>query len=162
MNIEDIKLQLDQLYDQGQSQKAYELLLNQLNIAMNHQDDDTVLFLLNELIGYYRVTTQFELGNQVSLQAIRILENHQLSKSIIAATTFLNIATLYRSQGNYHQSLQYYHQCEKIYQLLLDRNDMRFAAFYNNFSLLYQETGDKEKALDYEVKDMQDYVLNRT
>ncbi len=155
MNIEDIKLQLDQLYDQGQSQKAYELLLNQLNIAMNHQDDDTVLFLLNELIGYYRVTTQFELGNQVSLQAIRILENHQLSKSIIAATTFLNIATLYRSQGNYHQSLQYYHQCEKIYQLLLDRNDMRFAAFYNNFSLLYQETGDKEKALDYELKALQ-------
>jgi len=66
MNIEDIKLQLDQLYDQGQSQKAYELLLNQLNIAMNHQDDDTVLFLLNELIGYYRVTTQFELGNSIT------------------------------------------------------------------------------------------------
>jgi len=152
MEIIEIQQSLDYLYSQGESEKAYSLLLEQLNEAMKNQRDDIVLFLLSELIGYYRVTAQFELGNQIAMQAIKILMSHQLENSIPAATTYLNIATLYRAQGQYQNSLKMYQQCEQIYQEQLNEKDERYASFYNNVSLLYQEMGDFHKALDYELK----------
>lgn len=152
MEIREIQQSLDAFYSQGESEKAYSLLLEQLNIAMNDQRDDIVLFLLSEMIGYYRVTAQFELGNQIASQAIKILIAHGLENSIAAATTYLNIATLYRAQGQYQNSLKMYQECEKIYQKELEHTDERYASFYNNYSLLYQEMGEIDKALDYELK----------
>lgn len=152
MEIREIQQSLDAFYSQGESEKAYSLMIEQLNIAMKDQRDDIVLFLLSEMIGYYRVTSQFELGNQIAGQAIKILIAHQLENSIAAATTYLNIATLYRVQGQYQNSLKMYQECEKIYQKELEETDERYASFYNNYSLLYQEMGEIDKALELESK----------
>lgn len=147
-----IQKQLDDYYSQNQLDKAYQFLLEQTKLAMDVQDDILVLFLLSELIGYYRVTAQFQLGNTVASQAMKILESRGLRDSLHGATTYLNIATLYRAQGKYQDALSFYLQTEKIYQHLLSDTDERYSAFYNNVSLLYQEMGDYQKALDYEIK----------
>ena len=152
MEINNILLDLDQYYQNNEMGKAYEFLLEQLHIAMQLQRDDIVLPLLSELIGYYRVTSQYELGSQIAHQALKIIEYHQLQETIAGATTYLNIATLYRAQGQYQAALKYYHKTEQIYASLLDENDERYASFYNNVSLLYQELSQYEQALKYEWK----------
>ena len=72
MDINSILETLDQFYSQNDIQKAYQYILEQLNEAMAQNRDDIVLSLLSELIGYYRVTAQFELGNQICEQALKI------------------------------------------------------------------------------------------
>lgn len=152
MEIKEIEEMLDSLYSHNENEKAYHFLKEQLTEAMSQNRDDKVLFLLSELMGYYRVTSQFELGNKMAIQAIKILTHHGLEDSIAAATTYLNIATLYRVQGQYSYSLMMYKKCEQIYSEHLNPNDERYASFYNNVSLLYQETGEYEQAIDYELK----------
>lgn len=152
MDIKNIQEQLDYLYSQGKNKEAYQLLLDMLKKAMEENRDDIVLFLLSELMGYYRVTSQFELGNKMALQSLKIINNHGIEDSIDAATLYLNIATLYRVEGLYDSSLDMYHKCEKIYNRYLNEYDERMASFFNNISLLYQELGDYNKALDYELQ----------
>lgn len=151
MDINDISKKLDTLYDSGKSEEAYSFLLDTLQLAMQSNDTPLVIFLCNELMGYYRVTTQFDLGNQVADMVLRIMNGYPID-DLNKATTYLNIATLYRAQGNYKDSLTLYHLCEEIYSQILDESDMRYASFYNNISLLYEEMGDKHKALSYELK----------
>ncbi|MCD8027437.1 MAG: DUF4037 domain-containing protein [Erysipelotrichaceae bacterium] len=143
--------QLDYFYAHQQLGEAYAYLLNQLNNAMQNNRDDLVLGLLSELMGYYRVTSQFDLGYTIALQSEKILLSHGLQNSIEAGTCYLNIATLYRAGGRYLEALDYYQKVEDIYQNL-DCHDERLASFYNNISLLYQELGDLDKAIEYEIK----------
>jgi len=149
MSVNEIQKQLDELYSQNRLDEAYQFLLEQVQSAMSNEDDLLVLMLLSELIGYYRVTAQFEQGNTIAMQAIRILQTRDLEKTIHGATTYINIATLYRVQGKYQDALSLYMKTEKIYQQLLDEKDERYCAFYNNLSLLYQEMGSYQEALDY-------------
>lgn len=152
MNINNLQQRLDTLYSLGKNNEAYQLLLDSLKEAMIHNRDDIVLFLLSELMGYYRVTSQFELGNKMADQALKIVYNHGMEDTIEAATLYLNIATLYRVEGLYDLSLQMYKRCEKIYNQYLSEYDERIASFYNNISLLYQECGEYNQALNYELK----------
>ncbi len=146
--MNEILKQLDQLYSENRLDEAYQLMLTQLQKAMIDENDALVLGILNELIGYYRATAQFDLGNQMAMQAVKILKAHGLEGTIDGATTYLNIATLYRVQGKYQESLEMYDQTEKIYQTSLEQSDERYASFYNNRSMLYQEMGEYEKALE--------------
>lgn len=152
MKIQEIQQALDILYSQGKSEEAYQYMMEQLPQAITQGRDDIILFLLSELMGYYRVTSQFEAGNNIAIQAIKILTNHGLENTIHAATTYLNIATLYRVQGQYQNSLMMYKKCEDIYSMYLEEKDERYASFYNNLSLLYQEMGEYNQAIDYELK----------
>lgn len=152
MDIYEIQKQLDQFYSQNQLNEAYQFLLEQTKIAMLQENDLLVLMLLNELMGYYRVTAQFQEGNIIAQQALKILQSRALDDTIHGATTYINIATLYRVQGKYLDALSLYKKSEGIYQQLLDEKDERYCAFYNNISLLYQEMGDYQNALIHEHK----------
>lgn len=143
---------LDALYSQNKLEEAHQYLLEQTQLAMQMQDDILVLVLLSELIGLYRVTARFEEGHKIAMQAMRILEVKDLVNTIHGATTYLNIATLYRVQGKYQEALSLFEKTETIYQKLLDENDERYCGFYNNYSLLYQAMGNYQKALEYELK----------
>lgn len=151
VNMNKIYEQLDYFYAHQQLDEAYAYLLNQLNKAMQDSRDDLVLGLLSELMGYYRVTSQFDLGYTIAFQSEKILLSHHLENTIEAGTCYLNIATLYRAGGRYLEALDYYRKVEVIYQKL-DQHDERLASFYNNISLLYQELGDLDKAINYETK----------
>ncbi|MCI9092811.1 MAG: DUF4037 domain-containing protein [Coprobacillus sp.] len=155
MSGNEIQKQLDCFYSQNQLEQAYQFLLQELQNAMDKEDDLIVLMLLSELIGYYRVTAQFQYGNMIVNQALKILKAKNLEETVHGATTFINIATLYRVQGKYQEALQFYKKTEKIYKNLLSEKDERYSAFYNNLSLLYQEMGDYHQALDCALKALQ-------
>lgn len=98
-----------------------------------------MLQLLNELIGYYRETSQAALSYEYADKALQVLKWFKLEGSIPYATTLLNIANAYRAGGRLEDSLSTYEQVAVIYREKLQPMDVSWASFYNNLSLLYQE-----------------------
>ena len=75
MNIQELQTQLDQMYASNDLDQAYQFLMEQANMAIQKQDNQALLFLLNEMIGYFRVTSQFRLGNQIASQILNIIQS---------------------------------------------------------------------------------------
>ena len=115
MTIQELQKQLDEMYANNELDEAYAFLVEQVNLAVQRQDNATILFLLNEMIGYFRVTSQFQSGNQIALQIFKILDMCGLEETIDGATSYINIATFYRVQGKYQEALSLYQKTEKIY-----------------------------------------------
>lgn len=146
MNIDIIQQQLDALYEESLD-NAYAYMMDIAIKAMNEDNEDVLLFILNELIGYYRVTSQINEGEKVAQQLINILKLKGYEGTLQQATSYLNIATMYRAFGKFEQALALYQETEKIY-LQLNQHDLRLSAFYNNYSLLYMQQKEYRKAID--------------
>ena len=146
---------IDALYAENKGAQAEALMLNAIKEAEDSlecggdgQWKDTsknknilaqLLQMLNELIGYYRETSQAALSYKYADKAIEVLGWMKLEGSIPYATTLLNIANAYRAGGRLEDSLSTYEQVAVIYRDKLQPTDLSWASFYNNLSLLYQE-----------------------
>lgn len=150
MNIESIQRKLDDLYKISLDQ-AYSYLMETAIKAMNENNDQVLLFALNELIGYYRVTSKADEGKKIADQLINIIYNKGWQSSIAAATSYLNIATMYRAFHENDIALSLYQQTEQIYAAL-PFDDERLSAFYNNYSLLYLELKQYRQAIELAKK----------
>lgn len=146
MDINIIQNQLDQLYKESLD-NAYAYMMDIAIKAMNENDDEVLLFILNELIGYYRVTTKIDEGIKIANQLINIIYAKNLENSLAGATSYLNIATMYRAFDQLDEALPLYQKTEEIYQML-PNDDLRLSAFYNNYSLFYMELKEYKKAID--------------
>lgn len=142
---------IDKLFDANQPKEAENYMLRELQKAGERNRDDVSLKLLNELIGYYRQTSEAEPLLKAIGEALALTEKMGLLGTISHATTALNAANAYRSIGKYDESLQYYKITDDIYgakirEGVLKKDDMLLAGLYNNRSLLYQELSDYEAA----------------
>lgn len=146
MLIEKIIEKLDGLFAEGKGQEASQLLEDSIKQAMNEGDDNALLMLLNEMIGYMRETSQVESSYQYAQAALNLMERMEIKDSTAYATTLLNIANAYRAGGRLDDSMTYYQEVLTLYKREVDAKDMLFASLYNNISLLYQEMGDFKKA----------------
>lgn len=147
MDINKILNELDRLFATGQPEKAGEFLTSNYHAAMSENDLSSALTILNELIGYYRVTTQFEKAKQTIQNIYELISEMKLSGTVTEGTSLLNIATVYRAMGDIENAEQCYLKAENIYMAQLDRNDYRMAGLYNNMSLMYQEQECFDKAI---------------
>ncbi len=147
--MDKIQKQIDYFYSAGMYQEAYQYMINTMQEAINMNDDDIVLGLINELMGYYRVHGDFEMGQTMVNNALAILEKTNKQASIMAATTYLNIATLYKVMSNYNLAKEYFERCKLIYQNELSKNDERYISLLNNISIFYFEIGLHETAIKY-------------
>ena len=75
------------------------MMLDEYQKAQNNQEYELLLLLDNELMGFYRVHSQFENAQIIAEHAIQLIHEMNLDGTIEGATTYLNIATLYRQQG---------------------------------------------------------------
>ena len=137
---------IDECFAQNNGEEAEKLMREGITRAVTEQDDNSLLTLLNELIGYYRETSRVEESFVLADQAKGLLKRLALEGTIPFATTYLNIANAYRAGGRLQDSLECYRVTESIYGEILDPRDMLAASLQNNVSLLYQEMGDFEKA----------------
>lgn len=150
MDIKEIYKQIDQLFREKKAKDAEIYMKNILQQAYEQEDNVLALYMLNELIGYYRQTSMKDELLDVIQQSFDVAKKLKLENTIEYATTLLNIATGYRSIGWLKEAKQCYEQTECIYNDQLEENDRRFAGLYNNQSLLEQELGNYEKALYYQ------------
>lgn len=146
MNIQEIRNTLDNLYRTESMEIGYEYLIEQLQRAMSSQEDDVVLGILNEMLGYYRVTGKFELGETIAKKANVLVSVLHLENTVAGATTYLNIATFYSVAKKLSLAEQYYQKTMYIYQQQLDNKDERIASLYNNMSIFYHQSKQYTKA----------------
>ncbi len=146
MKIDEVLRQVDELYEQNKGEEAEQLMLEAIREAVAIEENDGLLQLLNELLGYYRETSQVEHSYAVAGQALALAEKMGLSGSIPYATTLLNVANAYRAGGRLADSLDCYKKVREIYEKTLSPDNMLVASLENNLSLLYQEMGDYENA----------------
>lgn len=145
-SVEEILIGLDQLFSEQRMAEVEPYLQEALQQAMNAGDSSAIITIVNELIGFYRDTSQYEKSIYYCEQILPFMEIQGLKGSIHYATTCLNVANAYRAAGEWEASLKYYREVKKVYDRMLTPTDSLYASYYNNLSLLYQEMGDFEKA----------------
>lgn len=152
MNMNQILQKIDTYFAENQGQEAEHFMLDCMEQAVAEADDGALLQLLNELLGYYRETSQAENSYIIAARAIALAEQMGLQESIQYATTLLNVANAYRAGGKLQESLQYYKRVREIYGKSLSPDNLLVASLENNISLLYQEMGEYAKAKECLMK----------
>ncbi len=139
--MENLTERIDRLFAENKGAEAEALLEQALQEAYENADWAGAVPILNELIGYCRETSQVERSYTYAEEAQDILHKLGMENTLPYATTLLNIANAYRAGGRLEDSLEKYEQVAPLYGELLEAEDMLWASFYNNLSLLYQEMG---------------------
>lgn len=152
MDIQGILNQVDVLFEENKGEEAEKLMRDAVVQAMQEQDDNSLLQLLNELAGYYREAGQTENSFQMAGQAVAQAERMGLAGTVPYATTLLNAANVYRAGGRLQESLETYQKVQEIYDKQLAKDHIFVAGLQNNMSLLYQEMQQYDKARDCLLK----------
>jgi len=159
--IEEILQEVDDFFDKNQAKEAEKLLVESLNEAKATGKQGMCLQLLNELIGYYRQTSEKERLCEVIGESIAMAEVMGFGGTIQYATTALNAANGYRSIGELEKSQKCYQEAEDIYLRELSEDDMLLAGLFNNESLLFQELKDYKSAQEYLLKALDIVISNQ-
>lgn len=146
MNIQQVLHELDQLYANKKIGNVETYLLEKIDQSKQESDIESLITLLNESIGFYRDTCQYEKAMACSSEVKDIMEQLDMQGTIPYATTLLNIANAQRAAGALDDSMRSYAQVFEIYDQLMEPADFRYASLFNNLSLLYQEMNDFERA----------------
>lgn len=142
MDIKQVTEELDALFAQEKIDEIPQYLESHIAQAIEEGAKDVLLTLYNEIIGFYRETGQYELSIENCHKAIALMDDMGIQDTIPYATTLLNAANAHRAAGLLQESLELYNKVRPIYVAQLDEDDMYFANYYNNLSLLYQEMND--------------------
>lgn len=148
MYIEQVLAQLDELFAQHKVDQVENFLLKRIDEAAGEGDTASLITLLNEIIGHYRETGEFDKSIASCRQVLILMNEAGLKGTVAYATTLLNVANACRAAGLLRESMTYYQEVKLIYEKNLAPTDFRYASLYNNMSLLFQEMGDFESACD--------------
>lgn len=155
MDIQGVLAQVDALFEENKGDEAEKLMQESIAAAVAEQDDNSLLQLLNELLGYYREVSRYEEAYLIAERAVAQARRMGLEGSIPYATTLLNVANVYRAGGRLEESLEKYLLVQEIYRRQLSPGNMLEAGLQNNISLLYQEMGEYGKAKECQLKALQ-------
>lgn len=104
-------------------------------------DGASMLTILNELMGYYRVMSKPEECEWCIEKTLRIAEQLGIQGTVDYGTTLLNIGTAQRVMGQMEKAEASYEEAYAIFREKLHEPDYRMATLYNNRSILYANTG---------------------
>lgn len=92
------------------------------------------LALLNEQIGFYRKTCKEKECFCAITEALALANSMDIEKSAALGTTLVNSATGYKAFGKAEDAIPLYRRARMIYESILDSNDGRLGALYNNMA----------------------------
>lgn len=130
---------LDSLFAQGDMEQVEPYFRQNLSQAEQEQDIGARITILNEMMGFYRETSQYEKAKQSIHDVLELIEQAGLADSLPHATTLLNSANALRAAGELQTAMEYYNQVFALFEGRVPQMDFRYAELYNNVSLLYQE-----------------------
>ena len=146
--IVQVLKQLDELFVKGDTGLIQNFLEEKIACFTKENEKDNLITMLNEMIGFCRDMGQFEKGDEYCNHLFALVSEVPYKGSIPYATTLLNIANFKRAKKDYALSEKLYLEVLPIYNTLLQKTDFRYASYYNNLSLLYQETKQYKKAIE--------------
>ena len=103
--------------------------------AKASQNEQISLLVHNELMGLCRKLGEKEQALTYAKEALQTVERMNIAENTGAATTYLNVATVYKAFDMAKEALPLYEKALKIYEDSLEKNDSRFSGLYNNMAL---------------------------
>lgn len=141
MNVDLFFSGLDTLFSQGDMEAVEPYFQEQQKQAELEGDIGAQITILNERMGFYRETSQYEKAKQCIQRVLELIEAAGLTDSLPHATTLLNSANALRAAGELETAMEYYNRVFALFEGRVPQRDFRYAELYNNVSLLYQEMG---------------------
>lgn len=139
--------QLDELFAKGDTLLIQNFLEDKIACFTKENEKDNLITMLNEMIGFCRDMGYFEKGDEYCNNLYTLVNEEPYKGSIPYATTLLNIANFKRAKKDYVLSEKLYLEVLPIYDKVLQKTDFRYASYYNNLSLLYQEMRQYKRAI---------------
>lgn len=137
--------ELDKVYAES-TERLEPFLQSGLAEARSCQDAGSMLVILNELMGYYRVMSRYEDCKKTIERTIRIADEMGLQGTVNYAVMLLNVGTAWRVMESNEEAEDCYDRAFQIMDRELKEPDYRKAALYNNRSILYANTGRLKEA----------------
>lgn len=126
---------LDEYLHKNDYSGAERHLLYWLEEAKSARQVQTVLLMENELMGLYRKLGRQDEAIGAAETALRLVEEHDLSCQVGAATTYLNCATVFKAFGMAERGIPLFEQARAVYERELEPDDGRLGGLYNNMAL---------------------------
>ena len=131
--------------------------------GVNANDED--LMKLSSALGNIplnmKMAAKYIVENNLTVIDFLKQYNNIEENSSNSASTYINIASAYKDQGDFEKALKYYH---KSLELLDKEQSSNYIAVYNSIASVYQEMGNYEKAaeiyrqvLDIITRELNDY-----
>lgn len=152
MDINKILAEYDAMFGNYGLEEIEDFLKNNIENAIELGDYGSMITLLNEIIGFCRDTTQREKALNYCDSLLNVMNQLDLQGRVDYATSLLNIANAYRAFGLWKESVAFYEEVYDIYKANLEPNSFSYASLYNNWSLVYQEMENYEKAKELLLK----------
>lgn len=146
MDINQVLMDYDNMFGTHSLEEIEDFLTGKIELAMDERDFGAALSLMNEMMSFCRDTSQNQKGLVYCAKVEDMLVKLGLEGTVDYATSLLNVANAYRAFGYFMKSQNLFERVEVIYREKLPAGDFLFAGLYNNWSLLYQETGEFRKA----------------
>lgn len=152
MDVNKILAEYDSMFGRCELTDIEAFLANNIEIARDSGDYGAMITLLNEIIGFCRDTTQRDKALSYCDALLSVMNQIKLQGRVEYATSLLNIANAYRAFGLCKESADLYQQVYENYKVNVEPNAFAYASLYNNWSLVYQEMEDFEKARELLLK----------
>jgi tetratricopeptide (TPR) repeat protein len=160
ISIDRIISRLDEYLSKNDQEGAKRHLHYWLDEAINAKNGRVELLLRNELMGIYRKNGNRSLALENAEGALAKIKELGIESQVGSATTYLNVATVYKSFGMAKEALPIFEKAKAIYESSLEKNDSRLAGLYNNMALALVDEGLFDKA--YELYDKALKITNGT
>lgn len=143
---------VDEAFNSNDLAEAGRLLEFWQKEALSLEDKSGELSVTDELIGYYRKTSEAEKGLAAVSRALELLKELSLEKTVSGATIILNAATTMKAFGKAEKALPLYNAAEETLENLLDKEDVLLAGLYNNKALALADANNAKEAENYYKK----------
>ncbi|MCI8956255.1 MAG: DUF4125 family protein [Eubacterium sp.] len=149
MEIKKFLDELDVLFEEKKLNEVEPFLNKSLDEAIKLDDYSAQFTILNEMMGFFRDTSQYDKSIKACENCIVVMKKMGIEGTVDYATSLQNIANAYRAAGLLEQSLKCYKETFHIYENNIPAGDYRFASLNNNIALLYQEMGNFQMAVNH-------------
>lgn len=152
MDINNILEEYDSMFGRCELAEIESFLQKNIERAKASGDYGAMITLLNEIVGFCRDTTQREKALSYCTTLLDVMHQIKLEGRVEYATSLLNIANAYRAFGLCKESVDLYQQVYENYKINVEPGAFAYASLYNNWSLVYQEMEEFDKAKDLLLK----------
>lgn len=146
IDISRVTQKLDSYYDRNDTDGALRHLKYWYSEAESQKDDRALLFLTNELTGFFRKQGDEEKALGYAQKALGLIKEMDIADTAGGATTLINSATAYKAFGKAQEAIPLFIKAEEIYKKVLSPEDERLAGLYNNMALAYTDINKYRKA----------------
>ncbi len=146
--VDRILSKLDEHLHKNDYVSAERHLVYWLNEATKAGDVRAELPICNELMGLYRKLGREDDAIGCAERALSVVDTNGIGAQVGAATTYLNVATVYKAFGRAADGIGLFERARKIYERELDTHDTRLAGLYNNMGLALVDLGRFREAED--------------